>query len=95
MVLSFTDTAGRINDTYNGFNVDNFRRWVSAEYTEMDELENINVTVQWADGKGTELSTITKQGSSSPANFELTLQGSSTMSYRCKNFELIAPESSD
>lgn len=95
MVLSFTDTAGRINDTYNGYNVDNFRGWVSAEYTEMDEIENVSVTVQWADGKGTELTTITKQGSSAPANFELTLQGSSTRSYRCKNFELIAPESND
>lgn len=95
LVLSFTDTAGRINDTYNGFNKDNFKDWVSAQYSENDEIEELSVTAQWSDGTGTELSTISKNGSSASANFSLTLQGSSTMGYRCKNFELIAPESND
>lgn len=94
LVLSFTDTDGRINETYSGFNKDNFRDWVSSEYTENDELEELLVTAQWSDGNGVDLTTITKQGSSAAADFKLTLQGSSTMGYRCKNFELIAPESS-
>jgi hypothetical protein len=93
IVINYVDNSGSAG-SYTGWGVDNFKRWMEASHGENDDIEKLNVTVQWAKGDLTRLSTITK-GESELAQFKITMQGSSTLGYRCKNWELIAPDSTN
>lgn len=96
MIVSYVDTGGGINKTYSAYNQDNFKLWMSASHGENDVIEEVPVTIQWAKGDGvSDISTITKLGETNAATFSITMQGSSTLGYRCKNWELMAPKSTD
>ena len=97
LVLNFTDDErGRIeSNVFQVRNQDNFMAWfeeVIEEGTE-DTVKNVPVTLQWCDGKDGTLKTIYEPDTSTPAEFSVDRQGSSTKTYRCKNLELNAPKS--
>lgn len=93
IVINSVDTEGRIGG-FQGYNQDNFKLWMSATYNENSSIDTIPVTIEWKGVEDSQLRVITKQGEQAAANFSVTLQGSSTLGYRCKNFELFAPASS-
>lgn len=89
IVLHFTDNGNGIGQ-HIGYGVDNFKEWMEVSHAENDTIEVVNVTVQWSTGNGSNLGWI-KHGTEL-ASFRITMQGSSTLGYRCKNWELMAPE---
>jgi len=91
MMLSFTDPDGgsQTSPTSNGYNKDNFKAWMETTYNEDSQITPLPVSVGWSEG-GSVLSTI-KMADGSDASFSVVPQGSSTLGYRCKNWELYAP----
>ena len=94
LMMTYTDNEGRINPTIGGWNQDNFKIWMEKSYPENANIEILPVTVEWSPG-GQDIRVITKQGQANAAQFKITPQGSSTLGYRCKNWELYAPDASD
>lgn len=97
LVISFTDTYnGSLGPRFSAYGQDNFKAWMSEAHEENDEIESPNINIQWCAGGGeqgaAELRDICKHGTT-PADFSITMQGSSTLGYRCKNWELMAPVS--
>lgn len=91
MMIDFEDSTGATLSGFTGWNKDNFKEFLDGRYGEEDPIpEKIPVTIKYSQGLS-ELSQITMPGTSIPAEFYLDLQGSSTRSYKCKNFELNAP----
>ena len=90
LVINFTDNGGEGIGSYTGYGVDNFKRWMEVSHGENDEIDSPTITVQWSKGNGARLNSVLY--GQNPAQFRITMQGSSTLGYRCKNWELIAPE---
>ena len=96
LVLHYTDTD--IDEGVNGYRqrdlgyIDVFKEFMSASYTEARTFVPAPVTLSYSPGKARPES-IQKDGSL--AVFSVEPQGSSTRSFRCKNWELHAPSSSD
>lgn len=78
----------------SGYGKDNFVEWLSHSFEENDEISEVPITIEWKGDGDSELKIITKEGESNAASFFVTPQGSSTLGYRSKNLELIAPNSS-
>lgn len=91
LIMNFTDQGNGINGI-KGANRDCFKEYMSVSYNENDEPERASVTVEYSPGYA-EPTTILKNGI--VASFSVEPQGSSTKSYRCKNWELYAPSPSD
>jgi len=90
IIMNFTDN-GQGTNGISGYK-DCFKEFMSAAYTENTEFEKAPVTVSWSGGKSKPVS-IQKDGA--PAIFYIEPQGSSTRSFRSKNWELYAPSPSD
>ena len=60
---------------------------IDASYGENDEINPIEVSVKWAPAKGN-LAELQFPASFNNAYFTIQIQGSSTKSYKCKNFTL-------
>ena len=91
LLMTFVDDSGKVGN-FVGYGQDNFRMWMSEHYEESqgDSLERWPVTISWAGGEE-DLNVISLPSSSTPAQFYIKPQGSSTLGYRCKNWELYAP----
>jgi len=105
LLMSYTDGVGYIpfgvEEQAVVWNRDNLKLWLSNSYDEVRDGPKIAktrlpITLYWSNG-GENLELISDIGSSSnsAAVFRFTLQGSSTLGYRCKNFELFAPVNND
>ena len=86
IVMNFTDNGQGTNGV-TGYK-DCFKEFMSAAYTESRIFEKAPITVSWSPGK-TKPVTIQKDGAT--AIFYVEPQGSSTRSFRGKNWELYAP----
>ena len=91
LVMNFTDQGNGINGI-KGYGKDCFKEYMSTAYEENDEPERASITVEYSPGRQ-EPVTIQKNGL--PASFLIEPQGSSTKSYRCKNWEMYAPSAND
>ena len=97
MVLQFNDTSGNTigMSEFSGFGVDNFKGWMSKSYQdENSEGADLKQTVNvlYSADKNDGLKPIMGIDSTNLAPFSVSLQGSSTKSFRAKNFELYAPQ---
>ena len=95
LVLDHSDISGGSEFiTPGGYGVDNFKNWMDKRYSESSggRLEKIEVTARWR-GKGESVLREIVTPDNNPARFKITPQGSSTLGYHCKNWELFAPDS--
>jgi hypothetical protein len=95
LVLDHSDISGGGEfTTPGGYGVDNFKVWMDNRYSESSggRLEKIEVTARWR-GKGESVLREIVTPDNNPARFKITPQGSSTLGYHCKNWELFAPDS--
>lgn len=92
LLLSYSDITGSITGGPVRWNHDNFKDWITATYQQESTILELPITISWSAG-GVGLQQININGTA--ASFYITLQGSSTLGYRCKNFELIAPTHND
>jgi len=91
LLINFTDQGNGINGI-KGAGKDCFKEYMSTSYKESDEPERANVTIEYSSGLQ-EPVLIQKNGM--PAVFSIEPQGSSTKSFRCKNWEMYAPSPID
>ena len=91
LLLTYTDDNGG-GDFFSGgrYGEDNFKKWMDTPYNENSIIEKLSVTAKWCSIDDTELKEVTYNNRT--AVFKITPQGSSTLGYRCKNWELYAPE---
>ena len=92
LLMTFVDDSGQVGQ-YSGYNRDNFKDWMSENYPEEqgETLDKFPVTVSWSNGND-DLKAISLSPDAPPAQFWIKPQGSSTLGYRCKNWELYAPQ---
>ena len=91
LLMNFTDQGNGINGI-KGAGKDCFKEYMSTAYEENDEPERASITIEYSPGRQ-EPVTIQKNGI--PASFYIEPQGSSTKSFRCKNWEMYAPVADD
>ena len=94
IVFNFTDNgqgANGIRQEYIGY-IDVFKEFMSGSYPEETDFQKVPITVSYSPGRS-KPETILKNGS--PAVFSIEPQGSSTLGYRGKNWELYSPSPSD
>jgi len=91
LLMTFIDDNGKVGH-YSGYNRDNFKDWMSEHYEEDqgETLSEFPVTISWSGGHD-DLKPVSLSPDAPPAQFWIKPQGSSTLGYRCKNWELYAP----
>ena len=91
LIMNFTDQGNGINGI-KGAGKDCFKEYMSTAYDENDEPERASITIEYSPGLQ---EPVVIQKNNVPASFYVEPQGSSTKSYRCKNWEMYAPVASD
>lgn len=92
LLIKFDDDKGNIGMGYVGWGKDNLKEFIDGRFDEEQDVpEKIPVKIEYAEPKHP-LQPIKLPDTDRDATFYLDLQGSSTRSFKCKNFELHAPE---
>lgn len=102
LVINYNNESGGTGaDTMSGEN--NIIKWLHHYYKESDSVNQVlPVTLKYSSGYGDQLRTIMlpddnnpNEDSESIAEFSISIQGSSTKTYKAKNFELYAPKAQE